>query len=146
MIVGTGNLEQKLRYYVKENSLEKTVIFAGFRKDIVNAFNSMDVFCLPSESEGLPLVVIEAMSSELPVICSDIDSHRRIILDKKEGLIFPVNNIKRLSELIKKVYDNRHMVHKLGINAREMVIKEFDFKESLIRLEKLIQKIGGIND
>ncbi|MBD3249390.1 glycosyltransferase [Candidatus Woesearchaeota archaeon] len=141
LIVGTGQLEENIKRYVEEKGLGKRVIFAGFRNDIQKMFNTFDIFCLPSESEGLPLVVVEAMSCELPVICSDIDSHKNIIEDGKDGLLFKVGDEEQLKLAIRKLVSEKDVMKNMGKNARDKAVNEFDIKDNIKNIEKLYLRI-----
>ncbi|MFQ5475361.1 MAG: glycosyltransferase family 4 protein, partial [Candidatus Nanoarchaeia archaeon] len=140
-IIGTGPLEADLKKYVKDKNISERVVFAGFREDIVEAFNTLDLFCLPSKTEGLPLVVVEAMSCELPVIVTDIDSHRAIISDGKDGLLFPVNSAKALRKHLLALITSSDLRRKLKKNARKKALTEYDFSKNLADIEGLYKII-----
>lgn len=69
-LVGTGELENEIKNKVKRLDLSKDVIFAGFRNDVNEVIQAMDVFLMPSLHEGLPVVGIEAQASGLPCFMS----------------------------------------------------------------------------
>ena len=70
LLVGIGEKEDEIKEKVKQLGLENKVVFAGFRKDVANIMNAMDVFLLPSLYEGLPVVGVEAQASGLPCFMS----------------------------------------------------------------------------
>jgi glycosyltransferase involved in cell wall biosynthesis len=70
VIVGTGELEQKLREKAKSANVDRNVIFLGARNDIGRLLNSFDVLLLPSKSEGFPIVAVEAQVNGLPILMS----------------------------------------------------------------------------
>jgi glycosyltransferase involved in cell wall biosynthesis len=71
VIVGTGPLAEELRLESEELGISSMVNFMGFRKDVPELLRGFDVFTFPSLSEGLPLALLEAMGSRLPVVASD---------------------------------------------------------------------------
>ena len=71
LILGDGPLLNDLKEKVKNINIEKDVIFAGVHSDVFKFYSAMDVFCMPSLYEGLPVVGIEAQANGLPVIFSD---------------------------------------------------------------------------
>lgn len=71
LLVGEGNLKNNIKEKVAQLQLEQNVIFAGTRKDTYHLYNAIDVFCLPSKYEGLPVVVVETLMNGLPTICSN---------------------------------------------------------------------------
>lgn len=70
-IIGTGELEQSLRQQVEALDLTEKVSFLGVRSDIYDLYQAMDIFVMPSLYEGLPVVLVEAQASGLPILCSD---------------------------------------------------------------------------
>lgn len=70
ILVGIGEKEEEIKEKVKELNLQKSVIFAGFRKDVNKIMQAMDVFLLPSLYEGLPVVGVEAQAAGLPSFTS----------------------------------------------------------------------------
>jgi len=70
-LIGTGELKEKIREKVQRLKLEKHVVFLGVRSDVMNLMQAMDVFLLPSNYEGLPVVAVEAQAVGLPCVMSD---------------------------------------------------------------------------
>ena len=85
VIVGDGHLEKNLKTFSKEIGIEQNVVWAGFCDDIPNVMAAFDVFVLSSRFEGFGLVLIEAMTSKLPVIATKVDSIPEIVVDGKTG-------------------------------------------------------------
>lgn len=71
MLIGTGNLEDKIKEKVKELNLQDKVLFLGNRNDVNELMQSMDIFLFPSHYEGLPVTLVEAQASGLPIIKSN---------------------------------------------------------------------------
>lgn len=71
LIIGNGVLEKKLKEFVIKNNMCEKVLFLGARNDVEKMYNAMDVFCLPSLYEGLPVVGVEAQCNGLPCVFSD---------------------------------------------------------------------------
>lgn len=72
LLVGDGETLSELKDYAKEKNCEGKVVFTGQRNDTENMYNAMDVFCLPSFFEGLPVTMIEAQACGLPCVVSDV--------------------------------------------------------------------------
>lgn len=71
LLIGAGPLEEKIKTKVKKLNLTDSVLFLGQREDINKLYSVMDVFCLPSLYEGLPVAGIEAQAAGLPCVYSD---------------------------------------------------------------------------
>ena len=70
--------------------LEDRIVLAGYRDDIPLLLSSLDVFCLPSLSEGLPVSILEAMAAMVPVIGSNVAGIREVVDSGKTGLLWLV--------------------------------------------------------
>lgn len=100
LLVGSGPLEDKIKKKVERLSLDNSVLFLGQRDDINKLYSVMDVFCLPSLYEGLPVVGVEAQAAGLPCVFSDKITNDTVItkdttlskLELKKWLII-LNNI-----------------------------------------------------
>lgn len=112
LIVGFGELENKLKRLVEELGLVKRVVFAGYRGDVKILLHAVDAFAFPSLQEGLPVALMEAMSIGLPVVCSKIRGNVDLIKDGKGGYLYTPNDVEGFAEGMKKIY--------LGYNANEM--------------------------
>ena len=109
LLVGIGELQEKIKEKVKRLGLTESVIFLNARKDVQRLYQAMDVFCFPSVYEGLGMVAIEAQASGLAVIASKEVPEEAIIrkssirLDLNDSLSTWKNalnrNISRISDI-----------------------------------------------
>ena len=79
VICGHGQLHEYLQHLVAELNLEQHVTFLGYREDMLEIFQCADIFLFPSYQEGLPMAMLEAMASGLPIICSNIRGSRDLM-------------------------------------------------------------------
>lgn len=70
---------KKLKNLVTDLQLNDQVLFLGYRKDVFEIYRIADIFVFPSIREGMPVALMEAMASNLPVICSNIRGNRELI-------------------------------------------------------------------
>jgi len=92
---------------------------------LVDLYRDSDVFVFPSVNEGLAQVLLEAMSSGLPVIASDHSGADDLVTEGTEGLILPVRNVDRLSEAISWCYRHRDETLAMGRAARVKIESQF---------------------
>ena len=100
------------------------VTFAGYREDILKILQTADLFLFPSYQEGLPMALLEAMASSLPVICSDIRGSRDLmgdILSQDDsisrcsgGIIVKADDAAAYSKAIRHLLKNTDDFEKLG--------------------------------
>jgi glycosyltransferase involved in cell wall biosynthesis len=108
LLVGGGVLKDMLFSLVNELGLLDRVVFTDHihRHEVYSALRRMDVFVLASKIEGLSEAVAQAMASSLPVIASDINPNSELIVHHKNGLLFPVGDVEKLSEALMEMYVN----------------------------------------
>ncbi len=103
LICGRGVLKECLEGKIKELGLNNTVKLLGYRNDITEILKIADLFIFPSEREGLPVSLIEAMAADLPAIASNVRGNRDLISKKN---LFEPDNVDALVRLIEKQLDN----------------------------------------
>ncbi len=141
VICGRGKNEFRLRKLTKDLNLEQRIIFCGFRKDVNEIMKAADVFLFPSFQEGLPVSVIEAMASGLPVICSDIRGNRDLINENGGYLVNPLD-INKMSYYIDFLYQNPNLRKLFGeYNKKES--EKYDLKKIILDMESIIEEITG---
>lgn len=92
VIVGDGPLKEYLENLKKECGVSDRVHLLGKRRDVSELLKCADVYVHPSYREGLPVAVMEAMTSGLPCIVSDIRGNRDLIVHEKGGIVIEENN------------------------------------------------------
>lgn len=80
LLVGEGELQGQIRQQIQNLDLQDKTIFTGDRQDVNKLYSVMDIFCLPSRYEGMPVVAWEAQANGLPCVCSD-----KISLESKQS-------------------------------------------------------------
>lgn len=137
IIAGDGSLREKLADSVERLAIRDKVEFLGFRKDIKEIINSLDLVVLPSLYEGLPLIALEAGAMEKPIIVTNVDGSPEAVINNKTGLVVEPKNSNALKEAIQQLLNDRNLIAELGKNARQFIREEFDIKKQLSRTEKL---------
>ncbi|WP_198265522.1 glycosyltransferase family 4 protein [sulfur-oxidizing endosymbiont of Gigantopelta aegis] len=142
IIIGDGKLKKQLQEYVNNKGLNETVIFPGEIIDAKLVMSAFDVFVLSSLSEGLPLVLLEAMAAKIPVIATKVGGVPSVITDQGE-LIEP-KDIDQLCLAMEKYYlMNSQQRELLGNKLFMRLIKKFDIKLYREQYLKLITKHMG---
>lgn len=125
LIVGFGELQDKLKMLSKKLHIENRIIFSGYRSDIKQLLNVVDAFAFPSLQEGLPVALMEAMSAGLPIVCSNIRGNVDLIENNKGGYIYNCHDVNGFADGIKKIVEGNHSeMRKINISQ----IKHFDVK------------------
>lgn len=133
LICGMGAYETVLRQEAKDLGVEDHVFFLGYRKDIPQIHRASDLFAFLSYREGLPVALMEAMSSGMPTVCSAARGNTDLIENGKEGLIV-ANEPQAVADAILKLYHEPDLRDQFGQAAAEKV-KQFD-RENVHRIMK----------
>ena len=121
-LVGEVNDVKSCKYLktlTKDSDLSDEINFLENREDVPDLLAQSDLFILPSRIEGLPLSLLEAMASRLPVIASNISGSAELVEHGKNGLLFESENHSDLAEKILFLYNNREEMKRLAENAVE---------------------------
>lgn len=136
-IVGKGVLSEKLRNFAKQLSLEEYLIWTGFRWDTEYFYRNIDIIVVPSKSEALGLVLMEAMALKKPVICSNTGAFPEIVENNVNGIIVEYDNENQLAEKILFLIKNKKIRTELGENARKTIEKKFSLEKTIEEYLKL---------
>lgn len=121
-IYGEGELRNKLNSLIKETGLEEKVFLPGVGKEILKNNNDAQLFILPSNYEGFPNVLIEAMCNGIPSIASDVKSGTvREIINEKNGFTFPPGDVNALANLIMISLKNLEILNSMGSNGLKLI-------------------------
>lgn len=123
-IIGDGKEEDNLKNLTSELNIEDRVIFTGYKtkEEIKNYMLNSNIFLMASETEGLPMVLLEALSYGLPCIVYDIENGvRDIIEDSYNGFIIKNRNEEEYVNRINHLLSNESELKQFGKNARESI-------------------------
>ena len=139
-IVGEGSLSSDLKKMAKDLKL-KNVKFVGRKddKELLNYYKRSDVFVLPSEREGMPLVLLEAMAMGLPIIATNVTGSRDVVKNGKNGYLVPFGNVKSFRSSLLKIKSNESTYKKLSQTSRKMADK-YSWEKISGQFEKLYAK------
>ncbi|MCI5164772.1 MAG: glycosyltransferase [Candidatus Electrothrix sp. GM3_4] len=96
LIVGDGSEKSSLKAEARQLDVEKNVKFTGARDDIPEILQVLDIYLLPSLSEGLPMGLLEAMAAGCPVIASDVGGIKSVVTNKETVIIVEPGNVQDL--------------------------------------------------
>ena len=131
IIVGRGKEKKYLEKYILEKKLNKKVKIIGFQKNPYNLIKSSDLFILTSLYEGLPNVLLEALTLKKFVISSDCPTGpKEILLNGRGGYLFKIKDYKNLSNLILDYSKNKKKLsNKIRRGYRNL--DRFDFDKNI---------------
>jgi len=129
IIVGEGPLRRNLEKIVKLMGLSNSIKFLGrvAHEELVKIYNVASVMVLPSRKEGLPLVLLEAMACETPVITTATEGAMDIVSHGIDGYLVPIGNVDKLADAIYTIISNPELREQMGKNARKKVERKFSW-------------------
>lgn len=131
VIVGEGPEKETLMQMVKNLGLGGNVHFCGFREDINNVYQSLDMLVLPSRHEGIPLVMLEAMAQGVPIVATRVGGIPEVITDGVQGLLSTPENPETLADRIMSCFINPEETKKRVAAAKKKILECYDVKRWL---------------
>lgn len=130
-IIGDGPLRAELEAKVNQYQLADSIKFLGARDDIAQLLAQTDVFVLSSIAEGIPMTILEAMSSSTPIIATAVGGIPEVITNNIEGQLVEKQNPTALAEAIKLYIAQPERIRTQAVAARQRVVDEFS-EESMV--------------
>ena len=133
--------DKEIRNFIKTNSLDDNVLLLGYRSDIPDLLNIMDVFCLTSFKEGLPISLIEAMAAGLPVVGTNVEGIRDIIIHNRNGFLVQLGDIKGLRDALYALVKNDQLRDKMGRESKELANRAYSLDSCINHYQNLFLSI-----
>jgi glycosyltransferase involved in cell wall biosynthesis len=130
VLVGTdleqgGAYRDLLEREADELGMRERVLFTGYRADAASLLRAFGVFALPSTTEGLPLVLLEAMAAGVPVVATPVGGVPELVRDGETGLLVPPGDAEALAAAIQRLLDEPDTARRLAANALAQVEERF---------------------
>jgi len=140
VLVGSGSLRTALEEQVDQLDLRTNFSFLGARRDIPEILRAMDVFVLPSVSEGLPIALIEGIASGVPSVGTRVGGIPEVLDDGMAGILVPPKDPSALADAIVRVLTDSELASRLSKAARERA-KGFSIEACVAKYEELYQRL-----
>lgn len=125
VLVGGGDLEESSKALAEALNISEHLSFVGFHMDVPAVLNTIDVYCLPSLWEGLPIGILEAMAMKKAVVATPVDGTVEIITHEKTGLLFPEKDHQALAKALLRLAEDSALREALGNQARAEIEETF---------------------
>ncbi len=139
-IAGDGPEEQALRRQAEAAGLADRVHFLGRVADVGALYRTLDCLMIPSRdgAEGLPNVLLEAMSAGLPVVATRVAAVPEVLVDEAAGLVVPPGDAPALAAAAERALASAF--HAAGLEARQTVVRRFSLDQRALRLAALYRE------
>ena len=125
LVVGDGSIRQDLLAQAGNLGVGERVVFLGHREDTDVLLQALDIFVLPSLSEGIPMALLEAMAASRPIVASRVGGIPEIIEDGVEGYLVEPMDVNNLAERCRRLIESPDVARKMGEQGRKRVNSEF---------------------
>ncbi|NWF75244.1 MAG: glycosyltransferase family 4 protein [Nitrospirae bacterium] len=136
IIIGDGPEKEKVLSYLDDN-----ISYIGTVNNVDEYLRASDMLVLPTLSEGMSNVILEAMATGLPVISTNVSSNPEIIEDGIDGILLEVEDKKGLQEKIIKLILNETFAQKIGQNARKKILQQFSIEHIAEKYREIFEKL-----
>ena len=141
IIVGDGPERAALEKLAKELGVENNTIFTGYRNDIDNLMQAMNVYVQTSLYEGFSNTIVEAMAVGLPVVATDVGGNSVLLNNEENGFLIEKQNPKNLKIKLQQLAENSSTRQIISTNNRMKTLKNFSFPQMVQRYNKLYSEI-----
>jgi L-malate glycosyltransferase len=136
-IIGDGPERHSLAIFIKRHKLDENVHLMGWQANIPDQLAKLDLFLMTSFHEGFSIALLEAMASGLPIIATDVGGNGEAILNKKNGILIPPNNVKATIKSIDSLINDAKQRGVFGNAARNQFLENFTVRS-------MVDKLGHI--
>ncbi len=143
LVLGDGQDLEKLQNLAKETGVTDRVIFLGniSHEKVPVYLEVSDIFIRPSLTEGLGNSFLEAMAAGIPVIATPVGGITDFLKDSETGVFCKARNPQSIAEKVKMLLENKELVQEITANAKEMVIKNYDWNLIAGKMRNIFEKI-----
>jgi glycosyltransferase involved in cell wall biosynthesis len=145
VVFGDGPLRNDLagRIAARGSGLQERFVLAGFRTDVERFLPHADLAVLSSHTEGLPVVVLEAMAARLPVVATRVGGTPEVVVDGVTGFLVPPADPGALAGRIREALADEAGRREMGRRGRDRIDKEFTFARQAEQFRQLFERVIG---
>ncbi len=136
-IIGEGELRSKLADYAADLGVSEYVSLVKETKQIDHFYGAIDVFVLSSDSEGMPLTLLEALASGVPVVATEVGGIPEVVESGKTGYLVPKGSAEFLAKRIVEILQEPAKAQAMAIAGRAMVRERFPAEKMVAGVEKI---------
>lgn len=143
LIVGDGYLREQLERTADELAIRSRTTFTGFANNVFKYLGEMDIFVLPSRTEGSPLSIMEAMITGLPVISTRVGGIPEIVVDNETGILVQPGEPQEIEKAILWLLSHPDKAHAMGNKGRERIMTHFHPRHFINEHENIYCKLAA---
>src|SRR5690606_32016153 len=137
LMIGDGDLKAQVVDRAKSLGIDDSIYFDGFREDVPELLKAVDIYCLPSLWEGLPIGLLEAMAMEKAVIATNVDGSKEVVSHGKNGILIEPEQPEALADAILWLHKNVQSRMLMQTQARKAVYEKYNVVNMTRQVENL---------
>ncbi|HEV2591649.1 MAG TPA: glycosyltransferase, partial [Gaiellaceae bacterium] len=137
VLVGDGPERAALERRARDLGIQRRTLFAGYQRDIGPYYDLFDAFLLPSGNEGTPVVAIESLAAQIPIVATRVGGLPDVVRDGVDGFLTKVGDIEALGGHLAALANDPELRARMGAAAREHVVPRY-------RVSRLVDDIDGL--
>ena len=141
VVLGDGPCRADLEKSIEQRGLTERVILAGFRPDAAKYFANFDAVILPSRTEGLPTVVLEAFAAGVPVVAARVGGIPEVVVDAVSGFLVEPERPDRLAARVLELFQDDARRAAMGVAGRARVRNEFLSSRQAARYQQVFDRL-----
>jgi glycosyltransferase involved in cell wall biosynthesis len=142
VLVGDGEERAALEHRARELGVRDRLTLLGSRDDVPELLALADVFVFASESEGLPLSVLEAMATGLPIVAMSLPGFDRVVVNGENGFVVEQGDTIEFIQRVRTLLENRDVASRIGQVARRTVSDRYDARVTADRVTAIYQTLA----
>ena len=145
LLVGDGELREQYAQQIKDLHLEKNVFLLGFRSDVDQLMSISDLVLSTSKQEGLPVNILEAMGTGLPIIATDCRGNRDLIHHGKNGYLVGLEDEERLASYVDILYHSNSLRDDFGLKSLDY-LEKYSIQSVMSQMTQIYQIVNYTPD
>ena len=141
VVIGDGELGPRLHRSAEQLGIGHRTTFLGTRSDVPLLLPGLDVSCLSSELEAVPIALIEAMAAGVPIVATDCGAVRDIVDDGEQGYLVPVGDVDRFADRLRLLAGDADLRARIGKEGRARAEREFGIERTARAYEDLLTEL-----
>lgn len=141
LLLGKGNLEEKIKLKVEKLKIQDSVHFLGYSNDVLNILHHSKVFVLPSLIEGLPAVILEAMYCDTPVVAYNVGGIGEVVIHGETGWLVKKNEEANFQDHLEEILNGKENISHRVKTAKNMISDKFLNKQIAERFAKCYMEV-----
>ena len=143
VIAGDGAARSEVERRIQELGMPSSVYFLGERHDIPLILAALNVFCLPSETEGMPITLLEAMAASRPVVVSRVGAIPDVVEDGVSGFLTSPFDSAAIERALLTLAEDPERAARMGEAGRRRVFQDFNAETALKNYEAVYEQMLG---